>query len=480
MLSDVLPVLENLGLRIVAEEPFRIKSELGPTVWIDEFTLAPGTVPAKLAADPRERFEAALVSIWQGEIENDGFNRLVLSAGLSARQTVVLRLYCKVLRQAGSAYSQAYMEETLGRHPAIAARLVRLFEERFALDRTQRSSRQPRDPRDRAHARRGRKPRRRPHPPRFPHLIGHSLRTNYYQRLPDGAPKPYLSVNLASSEIDLFPLPRPLYEIYVYSPRMEGVHMRAGRVARGGIRWSDRKEDFRPEILGLMKAQTVKNAVIVPVGSKGGFVLKRPPADPRPVQAEGIECYRILMRGLLDITDTIGAGQAIVPPTDVVRLDGDDPYLVVAADKGTASFSDFANEIAIEYGFWLGDAFASGGSAGYDHKAIGITSRGAWELVKRHFRELGRDIQSDDFTVIGVGDMAGDVFGNGMLRSPHIRLLGAFNHLHIFIDPIPTPPPASRNASASSTCRGRAGPITTKSSSRGAAASSSAPSNRSR
>jgi glutamate dehydrogenase len=436
-LSDVLPLLENLGLRIVAEEPFRIESELGPAVWIDEFTLASGTVPAKLPAALREKFEAALVAVWQGEIENDGFNRLVLSAGLSARQTVILRLYCKVLRQAGSAYSQAYMEETLCRHSAIAARLVRLFEERFALDRAQRNDNaairaiertlDQVESLDEDRILRG-----------FLQLIGKSLRTNYTQRFADGAPKPYLSVKLASHEIDLFPLPRPLYEIYVYSPRMEGVHMRAGRVARGGIRWSDRKEDFRREILGLMKAQTVKNAVIVPVGSKGGFVLKRQ-VDRAQLQEEGIACYRILVRGLLDITDTIGTAQAIVPPKDVVRLDGDDPYLVVAADKGTATFSDYANEIAIEYGFWLGDAFASGGSAGYDHKAIGITSRGAWELVKRHFGELGRDIQSEDFTVIGVGDMAGDVFGNGMLRSEHIRLLGAFNHLHIFIDPTPDP-----------------------------------------
>ncbi|HEX3882991.1 MAG TPA: NAD-glutamate dehydrogenase [Stellaceae bacterium] len=442
VLSDILPVIENLGLRIIAEEPFRIESESGPAVWIDEFTLAAGAVPAKLPEALREKFEAALVAIWLGNIENDGFNRLILAAGLSARQTVILRLYCKVLRQAGSAYSQAYMEETLFRHAAIAGRLVRLFEDRFALDRPSRND----NPAIRAIERaldavenldEDRILRN------FLTLIRHSLRTNYYQPLPDGTPKPYLSVKLASSRIDLFPLPRPLYEIYVYSPRMEGVHMRAGRVARGGIRWSDRKEDFRREVLGLMKAQTVKNAVIVPVGSKGGFVLKRPP-PPGPnlraqLQAEGIECYKILMRGLLDLTDTIGPGQTIKPPLNVARLDGDDPYLVVAADKGTASFSDFANEIAIEYGFWLGDAFASGGSAGYDHKAIGITSRGAWELVKRHFRELGRDIQSEDFTVIGVGDMAGDVFGNGMLRSPHIRLLGAFNHQHIFIDPNPDP-----------------------------------------
>ncbi|MBV8777656.1 MAG: NAD-glutamate dehydrogenase, partial [Alphaproteobacteria bacterium] len=272
-----------------------------------------------------------------------------------------------------------------------------------------------------------------------------SVRTNYFQTDADGAPKLYLSVKLASSEVDLLPLPRPLYEIYVYSPRMEGVHMRAGRVARGGIRWSDRREDFRTEILGLMKAQTVKNAVIVPIGSKGGFVVKRPPpagGDFRTaVQAEGIECYKTLMRGLLDLTDNILAvspeTRHIAPPPAVVRHDADDPYLVVAADKGTATFSDIANGIANDYGFWLGDAFASGGSAGYDHKAIGITSRGAWELVKRHFRELGTDIQATAFTCIAVGDMAGDVFGNAMLRSPHMRLVAAFNHMHVFVDPEP-------------------------------------------
>src|SRR4029077_11411533 len=254
------------------------------------------------------------------------------------------------------------------------------------------------------------------------------------------------AVKLASSAIDLLPLPRPLFEIYVYSPRMEGVHMRAGKVARGGIRWSDRKEDFRSEILGLMKAQTVKNAVIVPVGSKGGFIVKRPPAERDQVMAEGIECYKILIRGLLDLTDNIvaegdgnGGQHAIVPPQQIVRHDPDDPYLVVAADKGTATFSDIANEISEEYGFWLGDAFASGGSAGYDHKAMGITSRGAWELIKRHFRELGRDIQSSEFTMVGVGDMSGDVFGNALLQSRHTRLLAAFNHLHIFVDPQPDP-----------------------------------------
>ncbi|HVC52486.1 MAG TPA: NAD-glutamate dehydrogenase [Stellaceae bacterium] len=441
VLSDVLPILENLGLRIIAEEPFPLDAG-GATVWIHEFMLAPGAVPAGLAAEARTRFEAALVAVWLGTVENDGFNRLVLAAGLSARQTVILRLYCKVLRQAGSTYSQAYMEEALCRHAAIALHLVRLFEARFALDRSGADEGAAAESQaigealdaveslDEDRILRS-----------YLTLIGDSLRTNYYQPGADGAPKPYLSVKLASSRIDLLPLPRPLYEIYVYSPRVEGLHMRAGRAARGGIRWSDRKEDFRTEILGLMKAQTVKNAVIVPVGSKGGFVVKRPPADRGQIQAEGIECYKILMRGLLDLTDTIVAGgagsTAIRPPPDVVRHDGDDPYLVVAADKGTATFSDIANQIAIEYGFWLGDAFASGGSAGYDHKAIGITSRGAWELIKRHFRELGRDIQAEDFTIVGVGDMAGDVFGNGMLRSPHIRLAAAFNHLHIFIDPAP-------------------------------------------
>ena len=449
VLSDILPVLENLGLKIVAEEPYRVDSAAGASVWVHEFTLAEGVIALDAAMARRRDFEEALVEIVGGAIESDGFNRLVLGAGLSARQTVILRLYCKVLRQAGSNFSQAYMEDTLAAHPEIARRLVELFERRFdparashdtaaqvraieeALDAVE-SLDEDRIIRS------------------FLTLILKSVRTTYFQPGADGRPAPYLAVKLASSEIDLLPLPRPLFEIYVYSPRMEGLHMRAGRVARGGIRWSDRREDFRTEILGLMKAQTVKNAVIIPVGSKGGFVVKHPPAagpDYRTrLGAEGIECYKLLMRGLLDLTDNIVAANAeqngaashrIVPPRSVVRHDGDDPYLVVAADKGTATFSDTANAIAIEYGFWLGDAFASGGSAGYDHKAIGITSRGAWELVKRHFRELGTDIQETDFTVVGVGDMAGDVFGNGMLQSRHIRLVGAFNHLHIFIDPEP-------------------------------------------
>jgi glutamate dehydrogenase len=462
VLSDVLPILEHLGLRIIAEEPFRIDSEDGRRVWIHEFTISAGGdtggVPASLSAAVRRRFEEALVLVWTGAVENDGFNRLVLAAGLTARQATILRLYCKVLRQAGSNFSQSYMEETLARHPGVARRLARLFEHRFDPDRAASaaldavSEIQAVDHAlDRVESLDEDRILR-----AYLTLILKSVRTNYYQTEPSGEPKPALAVKFASSAIELLPLPRPLYEIYVYSPRVEGVHMRAGKVARGGIRWSDRKEDFRTEILGLMKAQTVKNAVIVPVGSKGGFVVKRPPPQGAPnyrelFAAEGVECYKILIKSLLDLTDNILAANAtdgndggtgahtIIPPPQVVRHEGDDPYLVVAADKGTATFSDIANAIALEHGFWLGDAFASGGSAGYDHKEMGITSRGAWELVKRHFRELGRDIQTGDFTIVGVGDMSGDVFGNAMLQSRHARLLAAFNHLHIFVDPAPDP-----------------------------------------
>ena len=441
-LSDVLPMLENLGLRVVAEEPFQIDSVDGTAVWIHEFQLSGIALLASVSPAIRARFEAALVEGWTGRVENDGFNRLVLAAGLSARQVVVLRLYAKFLRQAGTNFSQAYMEGALSGHPGIARRLVQLFETRFDPERTGSSLGAVAEIQAIDHALdavgtldEDRILRT------FLTLILRTVRTNYYQKLPSGEAKPYLAVKLASSEIDLLPRPRPLYEIYIYSPRVEAVHMRAGKVARGGIRWSDRKEDFRTEILALMKAQTVKNAVIVPVGSKGGFVVKQPPALRDKLQAEAVECYKILIRGLLDLTDNIvseGPGRhRVAPPPDVARHDGDDPYLVVAADKGTATFSDFANAISEEYGFWLGDAFASGGSAGYDHKEMGITARGAWELVKRHFRELGRNVESSEITVIGVGDMSGDVFGNGMLMSRHLRLLGAFDHRHVFVDPDP-------------------------------------------
>ena len=449
VLSDVLPILENLGLRVVAEEPFCIEHADDVAVWIHEFQLAGVALLTTVSAAIAARFEEAVVAVWTGRVENDGFNRLVLAAGLSARQISVLRLYAKVLRQIGTAFSQAYMEDALSGHPEISRRLARLFEIRFGPDRrTDPSLPAMAEVQAIDHALDAVETLDQDQILRsFLTLILRTLRTNYYQRLPSGAAKPYLAIKLASSEIDLMPQPRPLFEIYVYSPRVEGVHMRAGKVARGGIRWSDRKEDFRTEILGLMKAQTVKNAVIVPVGSKGGFVVKQPPASPEKLSAEGIECYRTLIRGLLDLTDNIDAetsadtptGHRIVPPRGVVRHDGDDPYLVVAADKGTAAFSDFANAISAEYGFWLGDAFASGGSAGYDHKAMGITARGAWELVERHFREIGRDIATSGLTVIGVGDMSGDVFGNGMLMSRRLRLLGAFNHLHVFVDPDPDP-----------------------------------------
>ncbi|MEA2755515.1 MAG: glutamate dehydrogenase, partial [Aliidongia sp.] len=439
-LSDVLPMLENLGLKVINEMPFEVRPRgIGQAMWIQEFEMVARGGPIDLAA-VTPLFETAFPAVWSGALENDGFNRLILGAGLSARETIVLRTYCKLLRQAGSSFSQAYMEDTAGAHPAIARLLIRLFATQFdpahsADDRDDDAARIVQEiataldavtnlDEDRILR-------------SFLLLIRQSLRTNFYQTTPSGEPKPYLSIKLASQEIDLLPLPRPLVEIYVYSPRTEGCHLRGGKVARGGIRWSDRKEDFRTEILGLMKAQMVKNSVIVPVGSKGGFVVKRPPAgDREALNAEVVACYRILMSGLLDITDTI-QGTTIVPPRNVVRRDGDDPYLVVAADKGTATFSDIANGVAIEYGFWLGDAFASGGSIGYDHKVMGITARGAWEAVKRHFRELGTDIQSTDFTCVGVGDMAGDVFGNGMLLSPHTRLIGAFNHQHIFLDPDP-------------------------------------------
>jgi glutamate dehydrogenase len=439
-LAEVLPILEHMGLKAITEEPFEIRPQGdAQPVWMQDFGVTSLSGDVDIAAAHR-RFEEAFAHIWAGRMESDGFNRLVLGAGLDWRQVTVLRLYAKAMRQAGSAFSQAYMEDTLAHHPAIAARLATMFEARFdpaqgnrAAEETERRVKEIAQELDEVESLdedrilRG-----------FLRLIEKSQRTNYFQRRADGSPKPYLSVKLSSREIDLFPLPRPLCEIYVYSPRMEGVHLRAGKVARGGIRWSDRKEDFRTEILALMKAQVVKNAVIVPTGSKGGFVVKRMPAARTEQPAEVVECYKTLMRGMLDITDNIAQGK-LVPPPDVLRHDGDDPYLVVAADKGTATFSDIANSVSAEYGFWLGDAYASGGSDGYDHKAIGITARGAWELVKRHFREFGTDIQTTDFTCVGVGDMAGDVFGNGMLRSPHTKLIAAFNHMHIFLDPDPDP-----------------------------------------
>jgi len=530
VLSDALPMLENMGLRVEDEHPSKIKRADASRVWIHDFGMRHAEGPDFDPDRVEAKFREAFARIWSGEVENDGFNRLVLRAGLGWREIVILRAYCKYLRQAGVTFSETYMQEALAANSGIAAMLVELFHARLDPDR----------PRETPTAGEAKEAERAGDAKgaaieqlnagdaksaaveqldagdakgatieqldagdakgaaveqldagdaksaaieqlgagdakgdaieqldaelkvmirieaaldevanldedrilrSYVGLIRATLRTNYFQPAGrNGAPKPYLSFKFDPRRIPELPEPRPMFEIFVYSPRVEGVHLRGGAVARGGIRWSDRREDFRTEVLGLVKAQQVKNAVIVPVGSKGGFVPKRSPVEGgrEAVQEEGIECYRIFIRGLLDVTDNLAGGD-VVPPARVVRHDGDDPYLVVAADKGTATFSDIANALAGEYGFWLGDAFASGGSQGYDHKGMGITARGGWESVKRHFRGFGIDCQRTDFTAVGIGDMGGDVFGNGMLLSRPTRLVAAFNHLHIFIDPDPDP-----------------------------------------
>ncbi|WP_432259855.1 NAD-glutamate dehydrogenase [Cupriavidus sp. TMH.W2] len=446
-LSLSLPMLEHLGVRVDEERPYLIEPDSGVPVWVHDFGLEiadSGGAAEFDIARVKALFEDAFGRAWRGEIENDDLNRLVLRAELAARDVTILRAYARYLRQVGSTFSDAYIERALTGNAAIAAMLVALFVARFdtfsqvAAD-TARQARCDKLLADIAAAL-----------DKVPNLdedrilrlflgvISATVRTNYFHRGEDGQPRPYVSFKFNPALVPGLPEPRPMFEIWVYSPRVEGVHLRGGRVARGGLRWSDRREDFRTEVLGLMKAQMVKNTVIVPVGSKGGFVVKRPPppTDRDAFLQEGITCYQTFLRGLLDLTDNLAGGQ-LVPPPEVVRHDDNDPYLVVAADKGTATFSDFANAISAEYGFWLGDAFASGGSVGYDHKKMGITARGAWESVKRHFREMGVDIQTTDFTVAGIGDMSGDVFGNGMLLSPHIRLVAAFDHRHIFLDPDP-------------------------------------------
>ncbi|MCT7356203.1 NAD-glutamate dehydrogenase [Streptomyces sp. 15-116A] len=444
-LSAVLPVLQRLGVEVVDERPYELRCADRSVAWIYDFGLrmpnAPGGGLDYLGDDARERFQDAFAATWTGKAENDGFNALVLSAGLTWRQAMVLRAYAKYLRQAGSTFSQDYMEDTLRNNVHTTRLLVSLFEARMSPDR-QRAGYELVDALleevdaaldqvaslDEDRILRS-----------FLTVIKATLRTNFFQEAAGGQPHDYVSMKFDPQAIPDLPAPRPAFEIWVYSPRVEGVHLRFGKVARGGLRWSDRREDFRTEILGLVKAQMVKNTVIVPVGAKGGFVAKQlpdPSVDRDAWMAEGIASYKTFISALLDITDNMVAGE-VVPPADVVRHDEDDTYLVVAADKGTATFSDIANEVAQSYNFWLGDAFASGGSAGYDHKGMGITARGAWESVKRHFRELGVDTQSQDFTVVGIGDMSGDVFGNGMLLSEHIRLVAAFDHRHIFIDPKP-------------------------------------------
>jgi glutamate dehydrogenase len=443
-LSEIMPRLENMGLKVLREVPFEVQPLGVPTpVRIRDFSLSATGMQDDLTP-VKQKFQEAFVRVWRHDAEDDGFNRLVLAAELEWHEVVVLRAYCKYMRQIGVNLSEAYVQQTLANNPSITRMLVQLFTNYFdpSLGSETMIGRRSAGMNIRAQIEDALNDVRNPDEDRilrlYVALIEATLRTNYFQRAGHDR-KPYLSFKLDSKNVPDLPLPRPMFEIFVYAPSMEGIHLRGGKVARGGIRWSDRREDFRTEILGLMKAQNVKNVVIVPMGSKGGFVVKNPSGDRATFQQEGIEAYKTLLRGMLDITDNLAADGSVISPKDVVRRDPDDPYLVVAADKGTATFSDIANAISGDYGFWLGDAFASGGSAGYDHKAMGITARGGWEAVKRHFRELGMDTQSEDFTVVGVGDMSGDVFGNAMLLSPHIRLIGAFNHSHIFVDPSPDP-----------------------------------------
>lgn len=429
-LSDVLPILEHMGVRAISELPFEVKpAGTGKSVWIHDFLLErPSKNSADIVEDIKEKFEECFARVWYNQIDSDSLNKLVIRAQMDWQEIVILRTYVRYLKQLNYPFGRLYVERAVTSNPKISCLIVQLFKtmhnpdkpldgksilkkldaelekvESLDQDRILRS---------------------------ILSVVQATLRTNFYQG------KSHLSIKLDCKAISDMPLPRPFREIFVYSSRVEAVHLRGDKIARGGLRWSDRHEDFRTEVLGLMKAQMVKNAVIVPMGSKGGFVVKKSTKSREEFMAEGIECYKIFIRGLLDITDNQKGGK-IIPPKDVVRLDGDDPYLVVAADKGTATFSDIANSISQEYGFWLDDAFASGGSAGYDHKKMGITARGGWESVKTHFRELNHDTQKQPFEVIGVGDMGGDVFGNGMLLSEQIRLVGAFNHLHIFCDPDP-------------------------------------------
>jgi glutamate dehydrogenase len=442
-LSDVLPILSSMGVEVVDERPYQLDG-LPRQTFIYDFGLR---YPRTLPQGSRELFQDAVNAVWEGDNEVDGFNGLVLAVGLTWRQATLLRAYAKYMRQGGTPFAQDYIEDALQQNVDITRLLVALFEARFDPGRNgtmaadnesrqaktteieERINRALDDVASLDHDRILRS---------YLTVIRATLRTNYFQASDEGLTKSYISLKMQPDAIPDLPQPRPKFEIFVYSPRVEGVHLRFGAVARGGLRWSDRRDDFRTEILGLVKAQMVKNTVIVPVGAKGGFFAKQlpDPGDREAWMAEGVACYKTFISGLLDITDNL-VGEENVPPPRVVRHDGDDSYLVVAADKGTATFSDIANGVAKDYGFWLGDAFASGGSVGYDHKAMGITARGAWESVRRHFREMGVDCQAEDFTCVGVGDMSGDVFGNGMLLSEHIRLVAAFDHRDIFLDPDP-------------------------------------------
>ena len=441
-LSERVPILENMGFRVIDERSYNITPLDGNgTYWMHDMDLERASGEAIDIKDLADKLKDCFLAVWNGNAENDGYNRLTMAASLPWRDITILRTISRYLRQIRIPYDQDYMWDTLNNYPDLAAILVDLFHARFDPDHKKRQEEctrlengiltaleQVANLDDDRILR------------KFLTVIKASLRTNFYQRMSDGSFKPTLSIKLNPRAIDDMPEPKPFREIFVYSPRVEGLHLRFGRVARGGLRWSDRPQDFRTEVLGLVKAQQVKNAVIVPVGSKGGFVPKHLPTEGgrEAFMAEGIECYKLFVSSLLDVTDNL-EGHETLPPENVIRHDGDDPYLVVAADKGTATFSDIANSISESHEFWLGDAFASGGSAGYDHKKMGITARGGWEAVKRHFREMNRDIQSEPFTVVGVGDMSGDVFGNGMLLSKETRLIAAFDHRDIFIDPDPDP-----------------------------------------
>ncbi len=483
-LSEVLPMLEDMGLHIVSERPYKLKLEKKEVIWVQDFDMVYGNGAGLDLEVVRERFQQAFENTWRGIAMSDGFNGLILACQLDWRQVKGIRAYCKYLLQTGITYSQAYMEETLSKHPLMARLLVELFEAMFNPARDSETDYHKEKAAKTLHrtfqglatlkycddrvllelldsvvaARKKDREFQVATIKRvfrlslsrvssldedlilfsFYEAIKGTLRTNFYQRGADGELVEYMSFKLNSAKMPQLPKPLPYREIWVFSSDVEGIHLRGGTVARGGLRWSDRKEDFRTEVLGLMKAQNVKNTIIVPVGAKGGFVAKHLPDNGSrdEVTAEVVKCYKIFINGLLDVTDNLDQDE-VIPPTGLIRYDGDDPYLVVAADKGTATFSDTANAIALERGFWLGDAFASGGSVGYDHKAMAITARGAWEGVKRHFRDMGINCQNEPFSVLGIGDMSGDVFGNGMLLSKQIQLKAAFNHMHIFLDPDP-------------------------------------------
>ncbi|MDE2486520.1 MAG: NAD-glutamate dehydrogenase, partial [Alphaproteobacteria bacterium] len=443
-LADVLPILDNMGLKALAEAGFPVSPGGGTPVWVHDFEIEDPRGEKLVFADIKCAFEDAVVAVWCGKTENDGFNRLVLELSTPWRDAALVRALARFRQQTGLDPSQRVQEEALASNPGVTRLILELFRARFdpatgaGLDRRAAVTEtlmgeiadalQAVESLDHDRVLR-----------RLANLVAVIQRTNFYQPGEDGRPKPYISFKIASSELAELPAPKPYREIFVWSVGVEGVHLRFGPIARGGLRWSDRRDDFRTEVLGLVKAQQVKNAVIVPVGSKGGFYPKLLPkgGSPDAVRAEGVRAYKTFLQGLLDITDNLTPAGHVTHPEHVVVFDGDDPYLVVAADKGTATFSDIANAISIEHGYWLGDAFASGGSNGYDHKGMGITAKGAWESVKRHFRALGRDCQNEDFTCVGIGDMSGDVFGNGMLLSRHIKLVAAFDHRHVFLDPNP-------------------------------------------